>query len=62
MHQGVIRDMEQQRVKRERQLDFDMQKALEAEYKKEQSVTNSLDAPSLPGSSTAGSSGGGKAT
>ncbi|KAK3332597.1 hypothetical protein B0T19DRAFT_398351 [Cercophora scortea] len=38
MHQGVIRDMEQQRVKRERQLDFDMQRELEAEYKKEQSV------------------------
>ncbi|KAK3682801.1 hypothetical protein B0T22DRAFT_294831 [Podospora appendiculata] len=38
MHQGVIRDMEQQRVKRERQLDFDLQRELEAEYKKEQSV------------------------
>lgn len=38
MHQGVIRDMEQQRLKRERQADFDMQRALEAEYKKDQSV------------------------
>ncbi|KAK0666059.1 hypothetical protein QBC41DRAFT_231463 [Cercophora samala] len=38
MHQGVIRDMEQQRIKRERQADFDMQRALEAEYKKDQSV------------------------
>ena len=38
MHQGVVRDVEQQRIKKERQLDFDMQKALEAEYKKEQTV------------------------
>ncbi|ORY54980.1 uncharacterized protein BCR38DRAFT_479286 [Pseudomassariella vexata] len=38
MHEGVIRDMEQQRVKKERQLDFDMQRALEEEYKKEQAV------------------------
>ncbi|KAK4098428.1 hypothetical protein N658DRAFT_499484 [Parathielavia hyrcaniae] len=38
MHQGVIRDMEQQRLKRERQADFDLQRALEAEYKKEQTV------------------------
>ncbi|KAH8200798.1 hypothetical protein TruAng_005035 [Truncatella angustata] len=42
MHQGVIRDMEQQRIKKERQLDFDMQKALEQEYKKEQSVQQNL--------------------
>ncbi|GAW25307.1 putative cytochrome c oxidase assembly protein [Rosellinia necatrix] len=39
MHQGVVRDMEQQRIKRERQLDFDMQKALEEEYKKGQTVS-----------------------
>ncbi|KAK7747627.1 hypothetical protein SLS62_009038 [Diatrype stigma] len=38
MHQGVVRDMEQQRIKRERQLDFDVQKALEEEYKKAQTV------------------------
>lgn len=38
MHAGVVRDMEQQRVKKERQADFDMQKALEEEYKKVQSV------------------------
>ncbi|KAK4201340.1 hypothetical protein QBC40DRAFT_278351 [Triangularia verruculosa] len=38
MHQGVLRDIEQQRIKRERQADFDMQAALEAEYKKDQSV------------------------
>lgn len=38
MHQGVVRDMEQQRIKKERQLDFDIQKALEEEYKKGQTV------------------------
>jgi protein PET117 len=35
--------MEQQRVKRERQLDFDMQRALEEEYKREQTVRSSSD-------------------
>ncbi len=35
--------MEQQRVKRERQLDFDMQRALEEEYKREQNVRSSLE-------------------
>jgi len=45
MHEGVVRDMEQQRIKRERQLDFDMQRALEEEYKREQSVHSSLDPP-----------------
>ncbi|KAI9825673.1 MAG: hypothetical protein M1832_001017 [Thelocarpon impressellum] len=38
MHEGVVRDMEQQRLKRERQADFDMQRALEEEYRKVQSV------------------------
>ena len=38
MHAGVVRDMEQQRTKKERQLDFDMQKAMEDDYKKGQSV------------------------
>ena len=41
MHAGVVRDMEQQRVKRERQADFDMQKQLEEEYKKSQTVHDS---------------------
>ncbi|KAH8684197.1 hypothetical protein BGZ61DRAFT_590247 [Ilyonectria robusta] len=44
MHEGVVRDMEQQRVKRERQLDFDMQKAIEEEYKRDQSVHDSIAA------------------
>lgn len=38
MHQGVVHDLERQRIKRERQLDFDLQKQLEAEYKQEQTV------------------------
>lgn len=40
MHKGVIRDMEQQRIKKERQADFDMQKKMEEEYKKVQKVPN----------------------
>ncbi|POS75325.1 hypothetical protein DHEL01_v206277 [Diaporthe helianthi] len=43
MHQGVVRDMEQQRIKRERQLDFDLQKQLEAEYRQEQNVRGSVE-------------------
>ncbi|KIW86836.1 uncharacterized protein Z519_12622 [Cladophialophora bantiana CBS 173.52] len=41
MHAGVVRDMEHQRIKRERQADFDMQRQLEDEYKKVQSVHDS---------------------
>ncbi|KAI0891618.1 hypothetical protein F5B19DRAFT_140422 [Rostrohypoxylon terebratum] len=51
MHQGVVRDMEQQRIKKERQLDFEMQKLLEEEYKKGQTVqdtTAELEAKQLP--------------
>lgn len=40
MHAGVIRDIEQQRIKKERQADFEMQQALEREYKKMQSVSD----------------------
>jgi len=43
MHQGVIRDMEQQRIKRERQVDFEMQRQLEEEYRKVQNVSDSTD-------------------
>ena len=47
MHAGVIRDVEQQRVKKERQADFEMQNQLEQEYKKVQNVHNSVeDTPS----------------
>jgi len=41
MHAGVLRDMEQQKVKRERLADFEMQKELEAEYLKIQTVKDS---------------------
>lgn len=34
----MIRDIEQQRVKKERQADFDMQRALEEEYRRVQTV------------------------
>lgn len=51
MHAGVIRDMEQQRVKRERQADFEMQRQLEAEYRKLQNVT---DDPVLKGGQKGG--------
>lgn len=40
MHAGVIRDMEQQKIKKERQADFDMQRALEEEYRKIQKVND----------------------
>lgn len=43
MHAGVIRDMEQQRIKRERQADFEMQRQLEEQYKKLQNVSDSTD-------------------
>ena len=42
MHAGVIRDMEQQKVKRERQADFEMQRALEEGYRKVQSVSDGI--------------------
>lgn len=40
MHAGVVRDMEQQRIKQERREDFEMQRKLEEEYRKIQSVSN----------------------
>lgn len=43
MHAGVVRDMENQRIKRERQADFEMQRQLEEEYKKLQTVHESTD-------------------
>ena len=43
MHAGVVRDMEQQRVKKERQADFEMQRQLEEEYKKVQAVHDSTN-------------------
>jgi protein PET117 len=43
MHAGVVRDMEQQRVKRERKADFEMQRQLEEEYRKIQTVSESTE-------------------
>ncbi|KAF6226289.1 hypothetical protein HO133_009155 [Letharia lupina] len=45
MHAGVVRDIEQQRVKKERQADFEMQKALEEEYRKVQQVHDGEGGP-----------------
>lgn len=48
MHQGVIRDEERRRIQMERKLDFDMQKALQDEMLKEQTVSDTTDqAPPL---------------
>ena len=41
MHKGVERDMEKQRIRRERQAEFEMQKTLEQEYLKLQTVSSS---------------------
>ncbi|KZZ88920.1 hypothetical protein AAP_04712 [Ascosphaera apis ARSEF 7405] len=47
LHAGVVRDMENQERKRqvqlERKADFEMQKQLEAEYRKIQHVSDSTD-------------------
>ncbi|KXT03004.1 hypothetical protein AC578_704 [Pseudocercospora eumusae] len=43
MHAGVIRDMEQQRIKQERLADFEMQRQLEEEYRKLQNVSDSSE-------------------
>jgi len=40
MHAGVERDMEKQRIKQERQADFELQKRLEQEYRKAQHVSD----------------------
>ncbi|KAF3162819.1 hypothetical protein TWF751_010599 [Orbilia oligospora] len=45
MHQGVVRDEERQRLKRERALDFEMSAKLREEYEKVQPVSNSGDKP-----------------
>lgn len=43
MHKGVERDMEKQRIRQERQAEFEMQKRLEEEYRKLQHVSPSAD-------------------
>ncbi|RDW62607.1 hypothetical protein BP5796_10909 [Coleophoma crateriformis] len=56
MHAGVIRDVEQQRLKKERQLDFDMQRAMEQEYRKIQNVQDGGGAPSTNSAGVLGKS------
>ncbi|PYH90371.1 cytochrome c oxidase assembly protein [Aspergillus ellipticus CBS 707.79] len=46
MHKAVEQDMEKQRIRRERQAEFEMQRALEEQYLKLQKVSPSLDEPS----------------
>ncbi|ORX96354.1 hypothetical protein BCR34DRAFT_497826 [Clohesyomyces aquaticus] len=48
MHAGVIRDYELQRVKRERQADFEMQRELEKEYRKVQTVSDGGSSTARP--------------
>ncbi|KAL4917103.1 hypothetical protein BDW62DRAFT_184612 [Aspergillus aurantiobrunneus] len=43
MHKGVERDIEKQRIQLERRAEFEMQKALEDEYRKLQKVSPSID-------------------
>jgi protein PET117 len=40
MHQGVVRDIEQQRIKRERLEDFEIQRRMEEEYRRIQPVNS----------------------
>jgi protein PET117 len=50
MHAGVERDEERQRIKRERQADFEMQRRLEEQYRKIQNVPEGQnDSGSGPG-------------
>lgn len=56
MHAGVVRDEERSKIKRERQLDFDMQKELEKEFKKSQSVSPVHVAESSSGAGVSGRS------
>ncbi|KAJ5326187.1 hypothetical protein N7541_010975 [Penicillium brevicompactum] len=53
MHRGVERDMantaEKQRIRLERQAEFEMQKALEQEYLKLQTVHSTTDDPNTTG-------------
>ncbi|CAG7917338.1 unnamed protein product [Penicillium olsonii] len=52
MHRGVERDMEKQRIRLERQAEFEMQKALEQEYLKLQTVHSTNDDSSTPDKSS----------
>jgi protein PET117 len=52
MHKGVERDIEKQRIRLERQADFEMQKQLQEEYLKIQKVSPSIDGPPTSGGQT----------
>ncbi|KAE8338165.1 hypothetical protein BDV24DRAFT_138512 [Aspergillus arachidicola] len=43
MHKGVERDMEKQRIRQERQAEFEIQRRLEEEYRKLQTVSPSIE-------------------
>lgn len=51
MHKGVERDMEKQRIRQERQAEFVMQKRLEEEYLKIQTVHSTTNDQHKPGES-----------
>jgi len=52
MHRGVERDMEKQRIRQERQAEFEMQKRLEEEFLKLQTVTAGTDNQNLAGNNS----------
>jgi protein PET117 len=52
MHRGVERDMEKQRIRQERQAEFELQKRLEQEYLKLQTVHSTTDGTDTAGQST----------
>ncbi|KAJ5175622.1 uncharacterized protein N7482_001499 [Penicillium canariense] len=52
MHRGVERDMEKQRIRQERQAEFEMQKRLEEEYLKLQTVHSTTDNANPTGTNT----------
>ncbi|KAB8243996.1 cytochrome c oxidase assembly protein [Aspergillus flavus] len=43
MHKGVERDMEKQRIRQERQAEFEIQRRLEEEYRKLQTVSPNIE-------------------
>ncbi|KAE8351869.1 hypothetical protein BDV28DRAFT_10945 [Aspergillus coremiiformis] len=54
MHKGVERDMEKQRIRRERQAEFELQRRLEEEYRKLQTVSSSIEEQSGGGTNHQG--------
>lgn len=60
MHAGVLRDVERQRIKRERQMDFEAQAQLERKLRKSQRVVDTTgEAPEAPPGASAPSVGAG---